>query len=80
LFNPYDEFLAYKIERKIFLDSLAASIPKNLPTFWHIDEQEDQGKNVYLCSCLHFYISRELDSVVRVEYERHKTVQEKIGF
>jgi hypothetical protein len=79
LFNPYDEFLAYKIERKIFLDSLAASIPKKLPTFWHIDEQEDQGKNVYLCACLHYYASRELDSIARIEYEKYKRVQKKIG-
>lgn len=80
LFNPYEDFLSYKVERKASLDSIGASIPKNIPAFWHGDEQEDEGKNVYLCACLHYYASRELDSIARIEYEKYKRVQKKIGF
>jgi hypothetical protein len=79
LYNPYDGFIDYKIERKKFVDSLGASISKNIPLFWHTDEKENKGKNVYMCTCLHYYKSRELDSIALSEYKKYKKMQKKTG-
>lgn len=70
LYNPYDDFIDYEINNKRFLDSLGASIPKKAPPFWHIDEPDNKGKNVNICNCLHYYASRELDSIAISEYKK----------
>lgn len=79
LYNPYDGFTDYKMKSKNLLDSLGSSVPKNLPPFWHADEQDNKGKNVYMCTCLHYYKSRELDSIALSEYRKYEKLQNKTG-
>jgi hypothetical protein len=79
LFNPYDDINVYASNNKKLLDSLGGSIPKNLPAYWHADEADLKGKNVYMCSCLHYYSSKELNSVARGEYKKFRKANDKTG-
>ncbi len=79
LYNPYDGFVEYRIANTSFLDSIAEMKPKNIPPFKHNDGVNDKGKNVYLSNCLHFYASRQLDSIAKNEYKKYLKNLQKTG-
>jgi hypothetical protein len=64
------------VSRKL-IDSLAKAIPKNIPPFWHTDEIENKDKNVYMCSCLHYYQSKELDKIAKREYKKYRRLNKE---
>lgn len=80
LYNPNEDFRIYAFENKKLIDSLGISIPKNIPPFWHIEGEENKGKNVYLATCLHYYASSQLDSIARTEYKKYRKAEKKAGF
>lgn len=67
-FNPYDGIYSYLEKNWKYIDSIGKSIPKNAPTLW-LDDYKDH--NTYLCNCLHYYESRELDSIAKKEYKKN---------
>lgn len=51
---------------------LGKNIGGNIPKpYRKIDNPRDTSKKLILASCLHYYASRELDSIARVEYKKH---------
>lgn len=67
LFNPYDEIDFDEI------DSARANgkkIIKNMPKPWHCDDCKG-NENYISANCLHYYASRELDSIARISYKAH---------
>lgn len=64
-FNPYDGIYNYLDVRFELIDSLGRSIPKKMQPLW-IDDFK--GRNTYLCNCLHYYSSFELDSIAKAEF------------
>lgn len=67
LFNPYDGF--YTREKFVVkADSVGRAISKNLPP----TNYKDYGKsNYYMATCLHYYTSKDLDSVARREFKKY---------
>jgi hypothetical protein len=67
-FNPYDGIYNYLDTRFGFIDSLGASVYKKVQPLWLDDFK---GRNTYLCNCLHYYSSLELDSIAKAEYKNY---------
>lgn len=75
--NPYDGFYDYLEADKIkFLDSLGNSIPLHIPPPTGLVEGVG-ARNFYMCNCLHYYASRELDSIAKKEYKKHIKAMKK---
>lgn len=75
--NPYDAFYL-EGDRIKLLDSLSHSIPLHIPPPSGLIEGVD-GRNFYLCNCLHYYASKELDSIARKEYKNELKITKKSG-
>lgn len=73
LFNPYDglDLKNLKIAQK-----LGDSIARNIPTATYCEGCKSY-QNYYIATCLHYYKSRELDSIAQIEYKRFKLEQKK---
>lgn len=57
---------------------LGKEIGGNIPRpYKKIDDPRDVSKKLILTSCLHYYASKELDSIARAEYKRYKRNQKK---
>lgn len=67
LYNPYDGF--YTIDSFIMkADNLGRNISKQIPP----TNYKDYGKsNYYMATCLHYYSSKELDSIAKAEYKKY---------
>ncbi|MFE3872359.1 hypothetical protein ACFX5F_14115 [Flavobacterium sp. ZS1P70] len=46
-------------------------IKKMPPPFIHIDDKDITGMNFISAACLHYYASRELDSIAKEAYKKH---------
>lgn len=68
--NPYEGIYDPKLFKKI--DSIAKEFVKNIPPPALCDEcKKDQ--NYFMAQALHFYVSRELDSIAKVELKKFST-------
>ena len=67
-FNPYDGLSLEAINKA---KELGASLVKNMPPPVMCDDCKP-GMNYYMANALHYYNSRELDSIANAEFKRHK--------
>lgn len=73
LYNPYDGF--YTIDEYVVkAEKLGQNISKDIPS----TNYKDYGKsNYYMATCLHYYASKELDSIAKSEYKKFIKAREK---
>jgi hypothetical protein len=59
--------------------TLGIKIIKNLPpAFIKSDDEDISEKNFISASCLHYYASRELDSIAKKAYQKHIKMENQI--
>jgi hypothetical protein len=57
---------------------LGRKIIKNMPPpYIHIDDEDISGMNFISASCLHYYASRELDSIAKAAYKNHVKMEKE---
>lgn len=67
LLNPYDGF--YTVNTSVNMaDSLGREIAKFIPP---TNNKDAEKKNYFMATCLKFYISKELDSISKIEYKKY---------
>ncbi len=64
LLNPYDGFIGFEKPARVLGKKIADSIP-SYPPFCDMCLP---GQNYYMADCLHYYNSKELDSMARKAY------------
>ena len=72
LYNPYDGY--YTINEFVAkADNIGRVVAKNIPK----TNYRDYGKsNYYMATCLHYYASKELDSIAKAEYKKYIKIVE----
>ena len=65
-FNPYD---GLDSENIILAKKLGEEISKNIPPPIMCDGCKG-GQNYFMATCLHYYASKELDSIAKAEYKK----------
>lgn len=68
--NPYDGISSPELFKKI--DSIGVDFYKKIPLAELCSECE-KSQNYFMAQALHFYASRELDSIARVELKKFST-------
>ncbi|MFW0736699.1 hypothetical protein [Flavobacterium sp. T12S277] len=65
--NPYDGLSLQDLEKTRHLGmNLSTNIPKPI-----LCENCKEGNNYYMSNCLHYYISKELDSIANKAYKNY---------
>jgi len=52
-------------------------INKMPPPYIHIDDKDITGMNFISATCLHYYASKELDSIAKIAYKKHVKMEKK---
>ncbi len=73
-FNPYDGLSLEDIKKA---KNLGRNLVINMP-LPAMCEGCKNGENYYMAHCLHYYASRELDSIARGEYKKRKKEDKKV--
>lgn len=73
--NPYDGLSLEDLQKSKELGTnLSANIPKPI-----MCENCKEGDNYYMSNCLHYYISKELDSIAKKAYKNHLKMEKAIN-
>jgi len=70
--NPYDGLNLESLDKA---KALGKSIIKNIPPP-AMCESCNNGENYFMADCLHYYKSRELDSIAHTEFKKFKALHE----
>jgi hypothetical protein len=74
--NPYDGLSLEAIKKAKFLgEQLIQNMPPPV-----MCEACENDMNYYLANSLHYYISKELDSIAKSEFKKQKQESKKMGF
>lgn len=52
-------------------------INKIPPPYIHLDDKDITGMNFISATCLHYYASKELDSIAKIAYKKHVKMKKK---
>lgn len=72
-FNPYDGLSLDDLNKT---KELAKKLVNNMPKA-AMCENCKEGENYYMSNSLHYYASKELDSIAKEEYKNHLKMQKK---
>lgn len=72
-FNPYDGLSLDDLNKT---KELAKKLVNNMPKA-AMCENCKEGENYYMSNSLHYYASRELDSIAKEEYKNHLKMQKE---
>lgn len=77
LFSPYDE--PFMPQEESMQDSLAKRIISNMPTpYIHLEDEKIEGKNFIISSCLNYYESNELNTIIKKLYKQKVKEDKKL--
>lgn len=69
-FNPFDGLTLDALQSAKYNGS---KISKNMPRPAMCEDCKE-GENYYMATCLHYYNSKELDSIAKAEYKKYKNL------